>query len=428
MDISLSALFGILGLLIIVSALFSGSETALMSINRYRLKHLAKNHHKGAQKANFLLKRPDRLIGLILLGNNLANVLASSLSTLIALRLVERSGFGITEEAAIGLAAGLLTFTILIFAEVTPKTLSALHPEKIAFTAAYVFVPLLKVCYPIVYLTNVLSNGILRLAGVKTEHISTQALNRDELKTVVREAGSLIPETHQDMLLRILDLEKAVVEDIMIPRSDIVGINIDDSEEDITEQLTTAQYTRLLAYKQNLDNIKGIIHTRKTLYAILKQNFSRDSLAAIIHQPYYVPTGTSLTQQLINFKTEKRRTGIVVDEYGDVQGMVTLEDILEEIVGDFTSLPVPVKMLRTTEDGGMIVDGSVHVRELNRSLGLKLSVKGPKTLNGLILEYLQDIPERGTSLKLEGHPIEIMQTQGNVIKSIKFYGIRDNAS
>jgi len=398
-----------------------------MSVNRYRLKHLAKNHHKGAQRVSFLLKRPDRLIGIILLGNNLVNVLASSLSTLIALRLVERSGFSITEEAAIGIAAGLLTFTILIFAEVTPKTLSALHPEKIAFTASYVFVPLLKVCYPIVYLTNMLSNGLLRLASVNTGQVLTHALNRDELKTVVREAGSLIPETHQNMLLRILDLEKALVEDIMIPRNDIIGINIEDSEEEIIEQLTSAQYTRLLAYKQNLDNIKGVIHTRKTLYSILKEDFTGDSLEAIMHPPYFVLSGTSLTQQLINFQKEKRRTGIVVDEYGDVKGMVTLEDILEEIVGDFTTLPVPPKYLRTLDDGSTIVDGSMHVRDLNRSLGLTLPVKGPKTLNGLILEYLQDIPESGMSLKLEGYPIEIMQTQGNVIKSIKFYDMRDKA-
>ena len=397
-----------------------------MSINRYRLKHLTKKKHKGAIKASALLKRPDRLIGLILLGNNFVNILASSLSTIIALRLIETYDLHITEEVMIGLAAGILTFVILIFAEVTPKTLSALHPERIAFPAAFIYTPLLKLFYPIVYFVNFLANNLLKLLRVRTDNNNNnnpQALSLDELKTVVLEAGSLIPERHQTMLLSILSLEAARVEDIMVPRNEIVGIDLAEDQDSIIKQLVSSQYTRLLAFTDNIENIQGIIHTRKTLNAILNEKFKEEELSNIVRQPYYVPEGTPLTVQLINFQHERRRTGIVVDEYGDIQGLVTLEDILEEIVGDFTTLPTPVQQVRTTDDGSVIIDGSTHVRDINQSLMINLPVDGPKTLNGLILEYLEDIPDAGTSLKLEGHPVEIMQMHGNMIKTVKFYDI-----
>ncbi len=405
----MGALFTALAFLVILSAFFSGSETALMTLNRYRLRHLAKAKHPGAVRASKLLERPDRLIGLILLGNNFVNILASSIATVIALRL-----WG---EPGIALAAGLLTLVILIFAEVAPKTLAALRPERVAFPAAYAYVPLLKLFYPVVWVVNSIANSLLKLLGVSPEESSSSALSSEELRTVVLEASAMIPKRHRRMLLSILDLEKATVEDIMVPRNEIVGIDFTQSRDDIIAQLANSQYNRMPVFEGNIDNIRGILHARKALHALLQDQAGKKELARYISRPYFIPEGTPLNQQLLNFQQERQRIALIVDEYGDVQGLVTLEEILEEIVGEFTTDPsANIRDIQPQPDGSCLVDGSANIREINRTVGWELPVDGPKTLNGLIIEYLESIPEPGTSLRVAGYPIEIIQTQANVVR------------
>jgi len=414
-DAPLLLLFGILVLLVALSAFFSGSETAMMSLNRYRLRNLAEKRHRGALRAQALLKRPDRLIGLILIGNNFVNILASSIATVIALRL-----WG---EAGIAIAAGLLTLVVLIFAEVAPKTLAALHPEKLAFPATLVLSLLLKGLYPLVWVVNGMANGVLRLAGVTPGgHGPSQSLSIEELRTVVNEAGALIPRRHQEMLMGILDLEKVTVEDIMVPRNEIVGIDLEDEWETIQEQLSSAQHTRLPVYRDNIDDVVGFLHVRKVLALLGRTQFDRAALEALVREPYFVPEGTPLHNQLLNFQRNRRRIGLVVDEYGDIQGLVTLEDILEEVIGEFTTdVAASSRDIHPQEDGSLLVDASVTLRELNRLVGLDLPTDGPKTLNGLIIEYLETIPEPGTSLKLSGYPLEILQTTGNAVKTVRIH-------
>ncbi len=384
----------------------------MMSLNRYRLRHLVKAKHPGAVRANALLTHPDRLIGLILLGNNFVNILASSLATIIALRL-----YG---EAGIAIATGVLTLVILIFAEVTPKTLAALHPERVAFPAAFIYVPLLKVAYPVVWTISMIANSLLRLLKVRPEYSALQQLSREELRTVVNEAGALIPRRHQQMLLGILDLEKATVEDIMIPRNDIIGIDIDDRWDDISNLLATSQHTRLPVFRGDINNVVGILHVRNVLHKLTLGELNTKTMVELARDPYYVPEGTPLNSQLLNFQREKRRIGLVVDEYGDIHGLVTLEDILEEIVGEFTtdaSMTSPDVYVQ--EDGSFLVTGAANVRELNRTMHWHLPTNGPKTLNGLITEYLEAIPETGTSLLIANYPIEIVQTTENAVRMVR---------
>jgi Mg2+/Co2+ transporter CorB len=410
--IPLGALFGALLLLIILSAFFSGSETGLMALNRYRLRHLVRAKHPGAIRAQQLLDKPDRLIGLILLGNNFANILASSLTTVIALRLAGQAG--------IAAGAGLLTLVILIFAEVTPKTLAALHPERFAFPSAFIYKPLLKILYPLVWIVNMITNSLLKLIGVSPGEETSQALSREELRTVLMEAGTLIPKRHQTMLLSLLDLEHATVEDIMIPRNEIVGIDLTDNIDDIMNLLSRTQYTRLPVFEESVDHIVGMLHIRRVLPLLQKQTLSMDELRAAIREPYFIPEGTSLNRQLLNFQREGRRIGLVVDEYGDILGLATVEDILEEVVGEFTTDPSATHKGITAEDGGTyLLDASAGVRELNRTLKIELPTDGPKTLNGLILEHMETIPEPGTSLLLAGYPVEILQTKDNAVKTVR---------
>jgi Mg2+/Co2+ transporter CorB len=409
-DIPIGVLFGALIFLIILSAFFSGSETGLVSLNRYRLRHLVKTKHRGAERANKLLQKPDRLIGLILLGNNFVNILASSIATIIGLRL-----YG---DAGIAIAAGLLTFFILIFAEVTPKTLALLQPERFAFPATFFLAPLLKLLYPLVWLINIVANSIIRLFGVKVEDTNNQELTSDELRMVVNEAGAMIPRRHQKMLTNILDLEKVTVDDIMVPRNELVGIDMDDDIDDILNQLTHSQHTRLPVYKGDVNNIVGILHIKNVLDLFKKQETTKEQLQKWFREAYFVPEGTPLHTQLLHFQHEKRRIGIVVDEYGDVMGLVTLEDILEEIVGEFTSDPAThIREIHRQDDGTFLVDGSANVRELNRIMQWQLPTDGPKTFSGLITEHMESIPEPGTSLMLAGYPIEIVQTKDNIVKT-----------
>jgi len=406
------ALFGALVILILLSGFFSGSETGLFSLNRYRLRHKAQSGHPGARRANELLQRPDRLIGIILLGNNFVNILASSIATILAMRY-----WG---EAGIAAAAGLLTLVILIFAEVTPKTVAALFPERFAYPASLALIPLLKLFYPLVWVINMITNGLLRLLGVTADHTPKLTLSTDELRTVVHESASKIPERHQQMLLSILDLDKATVEDIMVPRNEIVGIDLEDEMEKIVKQITGSQHTRLPIYRGSIDHVVGFVHLRNVLALHRHGELTRDSLMRVVRETYFIPEGTSLHTQLYNFQTERRRIGLVVDEYGDIQGLVTLDDILEEIVGEFTTDPATrSRNVVPQEDGSYLVDGSASIRELNRVLGWQLPTEGPKTLNGMVVEYLETIPEPGTSLLLGGHPVEIVKTNGNRVKTAR---------
>jgi Mg2+/Co2+ transporter CorB len=411
-DISLGVLFLILTGLLLLSGFFSGSETALMTLNRYRLRYKAEQGHRGALLARRLLERPDRLIGLILLGNNFVNILASSLTTMIALRL--------GGERMIAVAAGLLTLVILVFSEVAPKTLAALHPERLAYPAAFIYTPLLRLFTPIVWLVNLIANSLLRWLGITPDNAEGSALSREELRTVFNEAGAMIPDRSRDMVLAILDLEHVTVEDIMIPRNDVEGINIQDSEEAIIAAIRRANYTRLPLFDGDIDNVIGIFHARNALTILLDRGLGKENLRDIAHEPYFVPAGTPLYQQLINFQRAKRRVAIVVDEYGDFQGLITLVDLLEEIVGEFTTDPADsLSEIHRTDDGCLLIDGGISLRELNRALGWNLPTEGPKTLNGLILDYMETIPEPGTSLKLYHHALEIIQADDKTVKTVK---------
>lgn len=407
----LGMLFGILALMLILSAFFSGSETSLMTLNRYRLKHLVKLKHSGAIKAQHLLQRPGHLISLILLGNNFVNVIASSLTTIIAIRLYGDSEFGIA------IAAGILTIVILIFSEVAPKTLAAVKPEMLAFPAAWVFIPLLKLLYPIVWTVNLITSQFLNLVGVNVKKHNHDILNKEELKSIVTEAESLMPSRYQKMLLGILDLESATVEDIMTPRNEIVGIDLELPIEEIITQIKASPHTRLPVYKKSIDRVIGFLHLRKILMVVNNEGFDKQTIINQLIKPSFIPESTPVHKQIHRFKAEKIRIGLVVDEYGDVEGLVTMDDLLQEIVGELITDDVTV---RKQNDGSFLVDANITVRELNRVTQWSLPTEGPKTLNGLILEFMEIIPEPGTSVKLHGYPLEILKRDENTVKLVKF--------
>ena len=418
-DVPLGALIGLLVTLLVLSAFFSGSETALMSLNRYQLRHKAREGHRGAVLAERLLKRPDRLIGLILLGNNLVNFSAAALVAIIA--------FKMGGQPAVALGTLILTLVVLIFAEAAPKTLAALHPERLAFPAALIYYPLLKITYPIVWLTNVASNGVLYLLGVRGPDPHMHSLSQEELRTIVHEAGSRISNRYRQMLISILDLEKVTVDDVMVPHNEIVGIDLDDDIGDIERVVEESDHTRLPVYRDNIDQVVGILHMRR-LATLAHRSFDQDALIELLDEPYFVPEGTPLSTQLVQFQRLRKRIALVVDEYGDIQGIVTLEDILEEIVGEFTTDPSDndddvVKDSANT----WLVDGTANIRELNRSQDWKLPTDGPKTINGLILEMLETIPESRTCLKINGYPIEIIESDDTRIRTVRV-GLRIDQS
>ncbi len=419
-DISLSVLLGTLVILVFLSAFFSSSETAMIALNRYRLRHLAKEGKRSAIISEKLLARPDRLIGLILLGNNLVNIIAATIATLIGMRLLGDLG--------VALAPFVLVVVFLIFAEVMPKTIAAFHPEKIAFPASYILAPLMKLAYPAVWIINWVSNGLLSVVGINTDEKSDEALTRDELQTIVREAGTLIPKRHQRMLLSILDLENVTVDDIMVPRNEVVAIDLDDPVNEIIEQLNHFQHTRIPVYQTNIDNIIGVIHVRRVPRVLNeKGEISKDTIMNIVTDCYFVPKGTPLHTQLLNFQHNRRRFGVVVDEYGVIQGLVTLEDILEEIVGEFTTdMQTHKQDIQVHEDGSFLIDATAHLRDINRQLKWSLPTDGPKTLNGLILEQLEYIPEAGTTLKINHYLIEITQVSDSAVKMVKMRPIAVN--
>jgi Mg2+/Co2+ transporter CorB len=416
-DIPLSLLFSALFFLVIFSAFFSSSETSMMSLNRYRMRHLAKQGHSGAKRASKLLARTDRLIGVILIGNNFVNIAAASIATIIAQRIwIDNPELGVT------IATILLTLVILIFAEVTPKTIAANHPEKIAFPASFLLQPLLILLMPFVYVVNVIANLLIRMTGLKLDQNSKDLLSTEEFRTLVHEAGVLIPPRRQQMLLSILDLETVRVNDIMIPRSEIVGIDIDDDIRDIENILRNSQHTRLPVWKGNVNNIVGMLHMRNAAKVLSQNSFNKAELLQVTRDPYFVPETAQLHNQLFNFQKEQRRIAIVVNEYGNVQGIATLEDILEEIVGDFTSdMSATSQDITPQDDGSFIIDGSTNIRDLNKALKYVLPITGPKTFSGLIIEHLESIPESNICLKINDYCIEVLKVKANTIASAKIW-------
>lgn len=411
MMLSTHFLLTILALLILLSGFFSSAETGLMSINRYRLRHLARKGHKGAQRVFKLLERPDRLLGVILIGNTFANIFASSVTTLLAIHF-----FG---SVGVAIATFVLTLVILIFAEITPKIFAALYPERISFFASLPLKFLLKILYPLVYIASELANGLLRLFRVhKVAGHKIDTLSQEELRTIVNEAVNKSSTKYHDMLLGILDLGKATVEDIMVPRNEIIGLDIEDDWGILLKKLKHCQHTRLPIYRHNIDKVVGLLHLRKVVNLFAETEQNKEGLIKAADPVYFIPEGTALNKQLLNFQQRKERIGLVVDEYGDIQGLVTLEDILEEIVGQFTTdLTTATDEVIAQKDGSFLIEGSANIRELNRNYNWELPTDGPKTLNGIITEYLETIPKAGICIRIEGYPIEILSVEGNTVKS-----------
>ncbi|WP_313085254.1 HlyC/CorC family transporter [Pseudomonas sp.] len=409
-------LVGMLVFLLLCSAFFSSSETGMLSLNRYRLRHRAKEGHRGALRASRLLERPDRLLGTILVGNNFVNILASSIATVLAIKL-----WG---EAGIAVATVGLTILLLIFGEITPKTLAALRPEAIAYPVSLPLLLLQKVLYPLVASLNWISNGLLRLLGVDLSNKGSDSLSTEELRSVVHESGSDMPMNRQSMLLGILDLERVTVDDIMIPRNEVAGIDLEDDLETIVTQLRTTSHTRLPVFRKDINQIEGIVHMRQIARLLSHDQLTRESLLAACNEPYFIPENTPLSTQLVNFQKQKRRIGIVVDEYGDVLGIVTLEDILEEIVGEFSNQDaLRSPDIHPQDDGTLVIDGAAYLRDVNRALGWQLPCDGPKTLNGLITEALEHIPDSGICLQIHPYRLEILQAADNRVKSVRAWVI-----
>jgi len=409
-------LVGLLVFLLLCSAFFSSSETGMLSLNRYRLRHQAKEGHRGARRASELLAHPDRLLGTILVGNNFVNILASSIATVLAMQLWGEAGIAI---ATIG-----LTIILLIFGEITPKTLAALRPEIIAYPVSLPLKMLQKVLYPLVAMLSWVSNGLLGLLGVDLSNKGNDSLSTEELRSVVRESGSDLPLNRQSMLLGILDLERVTVDDIMIPRNEVAGIDLDDDLEAIISQLRTTPHTRLPVFRNDINQIEGIVHMRQIARLLSHDQLTKESLLAACTEPYFVPENTPLSTQLLNFQKQKRRIGIVVDEYGDVRGVVTLEDILEEIVGEFSNQDtLRSPDIHPQEDGTLVIDGAAYIREVNRARDWPPPCDGPKTLNGLITEALEHIPDSGICLQIGNYRLEILQAADNRVKSVRAWTV-----
>ena len=409
-NISTEILIIVLVILFLLSAFFSGSETALMSINKYKMRHQAKLNNKGAKAAKKLLENPDKVIGVILLGNNLTNILITQIATLISLRLYGDIGLAI--------ATGLLTIFILIFAELTPKTIGEMHSEKIAYSSSLLFRPMLIILYPLVFLINFIANSIIKIMGLK-DNTSKSSLTSDELKTVLSESSIKFPKPHLKMLESIIDLEKATVEDIMIPRSDIYGIDIGEDIATVVNNFKKTPYTRIPVYEDNIENLLGLIHIKNIAPMLASNSIDEIEIKKLIKKPYYIVSGTSLYRQLLNFQKEKRRIGFIVDEYGDIQGLVTLEDILEEIVGDFTSDPADSEEIIPTDNENIfIIDGGAHIREINQILSINLNAKSAKTINGFILEHIENLPKINDIINIQGHTFKIIENLDNAVKTV----------
>ncbi|PIJ50509.1 magnesium/cobalt efflux protein [Erwinia sp. OLTSP20] len=412
--ISTTTLIITLVVMVIVSAWFAGSETGMMTLNRYKLRHRAKNGNRAARRVEKLLRRPDRLISLVLIGNNLVNILASSLATIVGMRL-----YG---DLGVAIATGILTFVVLVFAEVLPKTIAALYPERVAYPSSWLLGPLQKLMLPLVWLLNTIARWLMRMVGIKAEGAISAALSKDELRTIVHESRSLMSRRNQDMLLSVLDLDKVTVEDVMVPRSEIVGININDEWKSILRQLTHSPHGRIVLYRDSLDDTISMLRVREAWRMMTeKKEFTKELMLRAADEIYYVPDGTALSVQLVKFQRNKEKVGLVVDEYGDIKGLVTIEDILEEIVGDFTTSmsPTLAEEVMPQNDGSVLIEGGANIRELNKAFNWTLPENEARTVNGMLLEALEEIPQAGTTVQVKNYAINILDVQDNMVRQVR---------
>ena len=412
--VSTTTLLITLVVMILVSAYFSGSETGMMTLNRYRLRHKARSGNRAARRVEKLLRRPDRLISLVLIGNNLVNILASALATIVGMRM-----YG---DAGVAIATGILTFAVLIFAEVLPKTVAALYPEKVAYPSSLLLGPLQIVMMPLVWLLNTITRLLMRMVGIKSDGAISAALSKDELRTIVYESRSLMSRRHQDMLLSVLDLEKVNVDDIMVPRNEIVGININDDWKSIERQVSHSPHGRIVLFRDSLDDAVAMLRVREAWRMMTeKKEFTKENLLRAADEIYFVPEGTPLNVQLVKFQRNKKKVGLVVDEYGDIKGLVTIEDILEEIVGDFTTSMSPslAEEVMPQSDGSVLIEGSANVREINKAFNWHLPQEEARTINGMLLEELEEIPQAGTRIQVENYDVDILDVQDNMVKQVR---------
>ena len=414
-NVPIVTLFGALVLLLILSAFFSIAETGMMAVNRYRLRALERTGRRGARLASDLLRETDKLLSVLLAGNTLVNAAITMIVGVITIEL-----FG-QDRAVLGAATIVVAFLILVFAEITPKIIGARYPEQVALAASYALKPLVKSFAWTLWTANLFVRCLLWMMRIPTER-APQRLSIEELRVLVLESGQFMPKKHQSILINLFDLEAITIEDVMTPRAQIEAVDLDASAESLLTQFTTAYHTRLVAYRGELGNLAGILHLRKVMHLLREIELDRKALAELLAEPYFVPIATPVFAQLQYFQENRQRIALVVDEYGELQGLVTLEDIIEEIIGEFTTTaPVKSRIEAWNKDGSALVEGSSALRELNRKLGLALPLDGPKTLNGLILEHLRDIPDAGVALKIAGVPMEIVQTQDRVIKTVRLF-------
>jgi Mg2+/Co2+ transporter CorB len=420
-NIPISWQLAVLALLLLISGFFSIAETSLMSLNRYRLRHLVKEGNRGAKLASALLAKTDKLLGVILLCNNFANAASATLVTVI---IVELFGEG---EWVLMIGTLSVTFAILVFSEISPKVIAAAYPEKLGIMCSYVLYPLLKLLYPAVWFVNLFVEGLLKLFRVNVNFSeSAQSLTMDELRSIVTDAGHFMPKKHRTILLNLFDLEKITVDDVMTAHTMVEIIDFDQPIEDILQRISTSHHTRLPVREGDNEEMIGILHIRKVMNQIRGYQhddpLDKEALREIISEPYFIPAGTPLYTQIQQFQENQERIALIVDEYGEFKGLVTLEDILEEVIGDFTTQsPSRIGSYRQDEDGGWLVDGSSSLRDLNKKLHLSLPTEGPRTLNGLVIEYFEDIPEPNTSFRMGEHTLEIVQTQDRIVKIVKIF-------
>ena len=417
-NISLTHQLILLASLLIISAFFSIAETSLMSVNKYRLKHLAQKGNKGAKLANKLLKETDKLLSVILLCNNFSNAASATLVTIMAVQM-----FG-NQEIIIMTGTLITTFLILIFSEISPKVIAAAHSEKLALACSFLLYPLLKILYPIVFFINIFVLGILKIFNIKANFSESDLITMDELKSIIRESGKFIPLKNKSIFLNLIDLEKITIDNIMMPHTNIESINLNQSTEEILEKITNFHRNRILVKKKDKDEIFGILEVNKVFKFIIKDGLEAltlETLVMLIDEPYFIPSGTTIYKQMQLFQDNQEKIGLIVNEYGEFIGLVTLEDILEEVIGEF-NIEHPTKQTKIIFDkNGWIVDGGISIRELNKKLNLSLSTDGPKTLNGIILEFFEDIPEPNTSFKMNNITFEIINAQEKIVKTVKIY-------
>ncbi|MFL2980593.1 MAG: HlyC/CorC family transporter [Methylophilaceae bacterium] len=418
LNFSLTNQIILLAVLLIVSAFFSISETSLMSINRYRLRHLAKSGNTGAKLATKLLNETDKLLSVILLCNNFSNAAAATLVTVIAVQLYGE------QQIIIMIGTLVTTFLILIFSEISPKVIAAAHSEKLALSCSFLLFPILKILYPIVLFVNIFVLGILKIFNIKINFTQNNLITMDELKSIISDSGKFIPNKNKSLLLNLIDLEKVTIDEIMMPHTNIESINLNQSIEEILEKIENFHHNRILVKKKDNDEIQGVLDINKLFKFYIKENMQildQKELINLIDPPYFIPSGTPIYKQMQKFQDNQEKIGLIVNEHGEFIGLVTLEDILEEVIGEF-NVELPSKLSKIIfDENGWIVDGGISIRELNKKLNINLPLNGPKTLNGLILEFFEDIPEPNTGFKIKDITFEIINAQDKNVKSVKIY-------